>query len=164
MAAKKPTDLVETKKAPAKREYKGATPTEQLNLTPDDVANMVLNPVGRPRTVLNEDEVRKLAAIGCSINNIADFFQVSPNTIIENFHSAYLDGSRAVSSRLRSKQVELAMNGNVPMLIHLGKTMLKQKEVTEHIHSVEQPITNMSDEEVLRRLELENNNDRTIDT
>lgn len=156
--------------AEPKRKYKGATPTEELwsppaeQLTPDDVAVQVLNPVGRPRKVLDAEGVAKLAAIGCSINTIAEFYNVSVQTIMENFHNAYQDGYQAVSSRIRSKQVELALNGNVPMLIHLGKTMLKQKEITEVVHSVEQPITNMSDEEVLRRLELENNNDRTIDS
>jgi hypothetical protein len=42
--------------------------------------------MGRPATDIDGDTVRKLAKLGCTQNEIADFFGVSQSVISERFH------------------------------------------------------------------------------
>lgn len=86
---------------------------------------------GRPYKVLDEEQIAKLAAMGASISTIAAFFDVDPNTIMYSYSHAYAKGRETLNLRLQVTQVNVALDGSVPMLIHLGKTRLGQKDTVE---------------------------------
>lgn len=86
----------------------------------------MLCPHKRTRAV-NVEQVVKLAAIGCSAEEIGVYFGVSRQTICARFGRA-LGKGRALRKRLlRQRQTEVALAGNPAMLIFLGKQELGQR-------------------------------------
>lgn len=83
---------------------------------------------GSNRRVIPPDEVFKLAALGCTQKEIATWFQIPEETIKYNFHDYIQQGREQTKQRLRQAQLRAAMNGNVTMLIWLGKQMLGQTD------------------------------------
>lgn len=82
--------------------------------------------MARPLKDIDPIEVEKLAGIGATVEEIADFFMCDRNTIYNRF-SAQLDKGRAdLKLSLRQMQLKAARNGNVVMMIWLGKQMLGQ--------------------------------------
>ena len=82
--------------------------------------------VGRPKIELDSEQVEKLASIGCTVIEIADFFKCSDDTIHRNY-AAELDKGRAkLKISLRQMQIDAAQRGNVAMMIWLGKQLLGQ--------------------------------------
>lgn len=75
---------------------------------------------------LDRDEVRKLGALMCSIEEVAAYFNVK-REIIEDF---YFDDFRAGMDKgrinLRTWQMTEAQNGNIDMLKWLGQQYLGQ--------------------------------------
>lgn len=84
--------------------------------------------VGRDKKVIPPREVQKLASMGCKDTEISDFFGVDPNTLRYNFKTELLMGRENLKQKLRQKQIEVALNGNVTMLIFLGKNLLGQSD------------------------------------
>ena len=84
--------------------------------------------MARKKLDIPEKEVEKLASYGLSSEDIADFFGVSKSTIDHRFCNVIKKGRMFVKIKLRKKQIDVALKGNVPMLIWLGKQMLGQKE------------------------------------
>jgi hypothetical protein len=95
--------------------------------------------MARPLKEISEEQFDKLCGIQCTLAEIANFFNCSEDTI-ENwckrtFEMGFSDiykqkrGGGRVS--LRRKQMEVAMSGNVAMLIFLGKQYLGQSDKTE---------------------------------
>ena len=83
---------------------------------------------GVTRKVVPPDEVYKLAALGCTIEEICDWFQVNRETLKYNF-SDYIEKGRAqLKQRLRTAQLHVALSGNATMLIWLGKNILGQTD------------------------------------
>jgi hypothetical protein len=100
-------------------------------------------PRGKPGpkpTQLNWDEFDKLCAIQATLREIAGWFEVSEDTIArvvqrdKGIEFAVYSGQKRGPGKisLRRKQYEVAMKGNVGMLIWLGKQWLDQ---TEKSHS-----------------------------
>jgi len=56
---------------------------------------------------------------------------VSPDTITRNYAEPYKRGIATLKQSLRRKQVNLALRGNVTMLIWLGKQWLDQSDKRE---------------------------------
>lgn len=83
---------------------------------------------GRKPKEIDPEEVKKLAAIQCSVEEIADFFDVSKKTIERRFGAAIKTGRSTGKTSLKRQQYIVAMKGNVTMLIWLGKQYLGQKE------------------------------------
>ena len=77
---------------------------------------------------IDPEQVEKLAMMGCKISEIAAFFDVNRKTIERNFGTILKKGKEKGKMSLRRKQYEVAMRGNVSMLIWLGKQMLDQCE------------------------------------
>lgn len=90
---------------------------------------------GRPKIIIDGGEVQKLAGYGLSNCEIADFFGVDEGTIRKGFSEILSKGRANLRMRLRMKQLEIAMRGNVTMLIFLGKNMLNQSDRQEIDHS-----------------------------
>jgi hypothetical protein len=83
---------------------------------------------GANKKVVPPDEVYKLASLGCSIEEMSDWFGVNRETLKYNF-TEYIDRGRAeIKQKLRNAQMAAALNGNVTMLIWLGKNMLGQSD------------------------------------
>ena len=87
--------------------------------------------VGRPRADVDPRLVEQLASIGCSNKEIAAACNCSTDTIERNFAAEITKGRENGKTRLRKKQIEVALAGNVTMLIFLGKNMLGQADKQE---------------------------------
>lgn len=94
---------------------------------------------GRPKKVLTEEGaklVEKLASIFCPEEDIAEILGVSIDTMHnednnELFRGAILKGKTNGKRSLRQTQFDIALRGNVKMLIWLGKQYLGQSEKVE---------------------------------
>ena len=98
----------------------------------------VVKPKPLPKTthtkyndVLNEDRVRDLAMIQCTMTEIAACCKCSVATLERNFAEVIKQGYEQGRESLRRAQVKKAMEGNPTMLIWCGKHILKQREVIE---------------------------------
>lgn len=95
---------------------------------------------GRPKAKVDGELVEKLASIGCTMTEIASACNCSVDTLERRFADTINKGRENGKTRLRKKQLEVALKGNVSMLIWLGKQMLGQSEKveakTEHSGSV----------------------------
>jgi len=99
--------------------------------------------MGRPAKEINLVELDKLCAMQCTEAEIADWFDVSVDTIerrlIEKTDLTFAEyfkqkrGKGKVS--LRRKQMQVALGGNPTMLIWLGKQYLEQKDKHDVEHS-----------------------------
>ena len=84
--------------------------------------------VGREKRVVPPDEVYKLAELGCTNKEIAEWFMIKEDTLNYNFCD-YLTKARAgMKRRLRSVQLQTALAGNATLLIWLGKQYLGQSD------------------------------------
>ena len=84
--------------------------------------------VGREKRVVPPDEVYKLAELGCTNKEIAEWFMIKEDTLNYNFCD-YLTKARAgMKRRLRSVQLSTALAGNATLLIWLGKQYLGQSD------------------------------------
>lgn len=108
---------------------------------------------GRPRKILTDEAVKlieSLSRIMCTEEEIATILGAELNTLKnadngEVFDSAIKRGRQNGKASLRRQQYQVAMKGNVTMLIWLGKQWLGQSEKVEQINSYEDltPLRNM---------------------
>lgn len=83
---------------------------------------------GDNKRVIPPDEVYKLACLYCSYQEIADWFELPRETLKYNFRDLIQKGYNATKQGLRRAQIDVALKGNVSMLIWLGKNMLNQSD------------------------------------
>jgi hypothetical protein len=83
---------------------------------------------GRPMLQIDPDQVEKLASIGCTKAEICAVVGCSQDTLMARFSEQIAKGQENGKTRLRKKQIEVALAGNVSMLIFLGKNMLGQSD------------------------------------
>jgi hypothetical protein len=86
---------------------------------------------GRPLKAVNAQQVEALARIGCKDVDIAEICQCSVATLTRRFDENLRKGRENLHKRLRQKQIEVALKGNVVMLIWLGKQYLGQSDKQE---------------------------------
>jgi predicted metal-dependent hydrolase len=98
-------------------------------------------PVGRPPIEIDELQLEKLANLGCSNEEIANFFECSTDTIERRFAGVLSKARASCKIRLRRLQLLAAEKGNVVMLIWLGKQMLGQKDKLEHSGDDDKPLS-----------------------
>ena len=84
--------------------------------------------VGRPKKEIDEELLFKLATIHCTMKEMVDILGVSEDTLKNNFSGIIDKGKAEGKTRLRRKQMEVALEGNPTMLIFLGKAMLGQSD------------------------------------
>lgn len=75
-----------------------------------------------------EKQVEKLASYGLTNKEIAEALGFDDSTLKRKFENFLTKGKANLKQRLKRKQIEVAMNGNVSMLIWLGKQYLGQAE------------------------------------
>jgi hypothetical protein len=83
---------------------------------------------GRKLLDISAEDVQKLAGIGANNCEIAGFFECGEATIRRRFGENLTKGRAIRKIDLRRKQYEIAMKGNVTMLIWLGKNELGQSD------------------------------------
>lgn len=83
---------------------------------------------GRPMIPLDEDLIRTFLEEGTPVKEIADYFNVTTQTIYNRFGNLVHQMNVLFKFEMRQKQNELARNGDRGMLIHIGKTILGQAE------------------------------------
>ena len=93
--------------------------------------------MARPKLEIDADQVYKLAQHGCTVEEIADFFGCSRETIHGRFSTELAKGKAELRIGLRNWQIAAAKKGNVVMQIWLGKNWLKQTDKIETEHSGE---------------------------
>ncbi len=84
--------------------------------------------MARPKKEINAKGVEQLAGYGCTNAEIAAFYDCTESTIRKRFSDIVTKGRELGKTRLRKKQITVALQGNVSMLIWLGKNMLDQKD------------------------------------
>jgi hypothetical protein len=95
--------------------------------------------MARPRKEIDWDIADKAAALFCTGEEIANLCGVSYDTLLTrikeldyaSFSEWFGEKSASTLKSLRRKQLDIALNGNVTMLIWLGKQLLNQKEKQE---------------------------------
>ena len=100
--------------------------------------------MARPKKYnIDTKQLQKLAKFGCTNTEMADFFGCSPD-LLEKSYSEFLTKGRAEQKmRLRQLQWRACENGNVTMLIFLGKNMLGQQDRLEE-NQLEDSSTNLA--------------------
>lgn len=78
--------------------------------------------------VVPPDEVYKLAIIGCTDREIAQWFMIAETTLRYNFSDYLAKGRAELKQKLRRAQVHAACQGNATMLVWLGKNVLGQSD------------------------------------
>ena len=78
-----------------------------------------------------EKQVQKLASFGLTNKEIAEALAYDENTMKRNFEIFLIKGRANLKQRLKNKQIQVALGGNVVMLIWLGKQYLDQKDRME---------------------------------
>ncbi len=80
--------------------------------------------MARPKIKINPEDVKKLASIGCTISEMASFFECSRDTIERRFAAEVLKGRDGGKTRLRRLMWQSAEKGNAVMQIFLAKNVL----------------------------------------
>jgi len=91
--------------------------------------------MGRPKKAIDGEMVEKLAAVGCTVGEIASVLGCNRSTLQRRFAAAIEKGGERGNASLRKKQFELAMAGNATMLIWLGKQRMGQRDTQSVEHS-----------------------------
>lgn len=87
----------------------------------------------RPKVKIDETQVEEMAAIGCTVAEIAGIVGCSPRTVERRAAAPVARGRARLNISLRRRQVEMAMAGNASMLIWLGKQLLGQRDKADSI-------------------------------
>lgn len=83
---------------------------------------------GANKKVIPPDDVYKLSALGCDMQEMADWFGVNRETLKYNFSDYIAKGRADLKHRLRRAQIKAALDGNATLLIWLGKQYLGQTD------------------------------------
>lgn len=87
------------------------------------------NPVGRPELDIDDEEVLKLAKMGCTVQEMADFFGCSKDTLERRYGNTYRKGMANVKMSLRRSMLRNAIeNNNSSVQIWLSKQYLGMRE------------------------------------
>lgn len=84
--------------------------------------------MARPLKEIDGEQVFKLARLGCTQEEIGEYFGVSHQTIGRRFGQEYELGRGSSKISLRRAQFKAALGGNATMQIHLGKQYLGQTD------------------------------------
>ena len=105
----------------------------------DRISKRGIKNEGRPLKEINEKQVHDLAAINCSIAEMAAVLDCDESTLTRRFAQVIEKGREHGTMSLKRMQYKLAMDGDRTMLIWLGKIMLGQREKTEvlNIHKMD---------------------------
>jgi hypothetical protein len=115
--------------------------------------------MARPLKQIDANQVYKLAAMFCTDDEIAGFFDAGETTLKRRFRKELDAGRAAGKMSIKRKQYTLAVDGgNVAMLIWLGKQYLGQRDkmdqtIRDETPSRAKPVEKLTDEELKAELE-----------
>lgn len=82
-------------------------------------------PIGRDKKIVPPDEVQKLAALGCTNRDIANFFGIEESNISRHFAAEITKGREELKITLRRAMLDNACrNMNAAVQIFLAKNIL----------------------------------------
>lgn len=82
-------------------------------------------PIGRDKKIVPPDEVQKLAALGCTNRDIANFFGIAEDNIVRHFADYITKGREELKISLRRAMLNNACkNNNAAVQIFLAKNIL----------------------------------------
>lgn len=110
-----------------------------------------------PLKPIDRNQVHKLAAMFCTDEEIADFFDCAESTLKRRFREELKRGRSVGKMSLKRKQYDQAMGGNTAMLIWLGKQYLGQRdkvdqEFVDRTPGRVKPVEKLTDEELKAEL------------
>jgi hypothetical protein len=88
---------------------------------------------------IDSQQVRGLALSGATDGEIADFFNCTVQTLLQQFGAVLIQARATRYVSLRKRQTIAAADGNIPMMIFLGKHELGQVERSNHDDGWPQP-------------------------
>ena len=114
---------------------------------------MAKNKGGRPRKEIDQNQFERLCALHCTVSELSDWFGATDKTLNawckrtygKSFSVVFKEKKSGGNISLRRKQMEVALSGNVSMLIFLGKNYLGQ---TDRIEETVNTITEEARREV----------------
>lgn len=83
------------------------------------------------KIVSETERIEKLASCGLNNKEIADALGYDDSTLKLHFENNLTKGRANLKEKLKRKQISVALQGNVVMLIWLGKQYLGQADKTE---------------------------------
>jgi hypothetical protein len=101
---------------------------------------------GRPKIEISLVELEKLAGLHCTYEEVAGWFGVTKQTIINRmegdteFRSAWERGQAKGKIGLRRIQWRIAEQGNGNMAIFLGRILLNQRDKPEEVEADTGPL------------------------
>ena len=92
--------------------------------------------MGRPKKIIDPEQIRSLARLGCTWDEIASVLQIARGTFSarmkeKKYREAYDRGIAEGNTSLRRAQYDSAVGGNASMLIWVGKNRLGQADRIE---------------------------------
>jgi len=84
--------------------------------------------MGRPLKPIDAEQVFKLAQLGCTQEEIGEYFDVDHSQISRRFAQEFHLGKASCKTSIRRWQMKKGKAGCTTMLIHLGKTYLGQTD------------------------------------
>ena len=146
-------DKTTKKRTPRKRDPETGKPLRK--------DGTIIQNTGRPLVPIDEDEVYRLAQIGCTYDEIALVLNVERSTLIRRCTPIIKRGHAEIKMSLRRAQLHKALKEqDNTMLIWLGKQMLGQQQNPETAiqinvgdQTVETKISKASDDDLLDALE-----------
>ena len=87
--------------------------------------------MGTKKELTVEKQIEKLASYGLTNKEIAEALEYDDSTLKRKFENFLIKGRANLKQRLKKKQIQVAMSGNVTMLIWLGKQYLEQADKVE---------------------------------
>lgn len=93
--------------------------------------------MARPKKQIDEKQVERLAAIGCTNKEIAGLFGCCDDTLVNRFSDVLKRGRQNLKMSLRRFQYRSAQKGSVPMQIWMGKQYLGQRDKVEVEHTAD---------------------------
>ena len=84
--------------------------------------------MGNKKEITIDKQVEKLSSYGLTNKEIAEALGYDDSTLKRKFENFLIKGRANLRQRLKKKQIQVAMSGNVAMLIWLGKQYLDQSE------------------------------------
>ena len=123
-----------------------------MALTEDQIqaeVESIGKPKGRPPKPVDENIVFELARLMCTNVEIAGILRISHDTLTRNYRDILDEGRSDAKVCLRREQFRKAMEGNVQMLIFLGKQYLNQSEIV--VNKDEHEVLPWSDDKFTER-------------
>ncbi len=111
--------------------------------------------MSKKKDITIEKQIEMLASYGLTNKEIAEALGYDDSTLKRKFENFLIKGRVNLKQRLKRKQIQVAMSGNVTMLIWLGKQYLGQAEKVEETGEYKITIKRKKLEEITNRKETE---------